>query len=52
MNSDWSMEKLLVKVKTWKTKMEKKGLSVNMRKTKIMESGVEEIWKSTTVVCV
>ena len=35
-----SMEKLLVKVQTWKTEMEKKGLRVNMGKTKIMESGI------------
>ena len=33
-----SMEELLVK--TWKTEMEKKGLRVNMGKTKIMESGI------------
>ena len=35
-----SMEELLVKVQTWKTEMEKKGFCVNMRKTKIMESGI------------
>ena len=35
-----SMEELLVKVKTWKTEMEKKGLRVTMGKTKIMESGI------------
>ena len=35
-----SMEELLVKVKTWKTEMEKKGLRVNIGKTKIMESGI------------
>ena len=35
-----SKEELLVKVKTWKTEMEKKGLCVNMRKTKIMESSI------------
>ena len=45
-----SMEELLVKVQTWKTEMEKKGLRVNMGKTKSMESGInldvaEEIWK-------
>ena len=34
-----SMEELLVKVKTWK-RLEKKGLCVNMGKTKIMESGI------------
>ena len=33
-----SMEELLVKVHPWKTEMEKKGLRVNMGKTKIMES--------------
>ena len=35
-----SMEELLVKVQTWKTEMEKKGLRVNMGKPKIMESGI------------
>ena len=35
-----SKEELLVKVKTWKTEMEKKGLRVNMGKTKI-ESGIK-----------
>ena len=35
-----SMEELLVKVQTWKTEMEKKGLRVNMGKKKIMESGI------------
>ena len=35
-----SMEELLVKVQTWKLEMEKKGLCVNMGKTKIMESGI------------
>ena len=39
--SAWSMEELLVKVKTWKPEMEKKGLRVNMGKTKIMESGIK-----------
>ena len=34
------MEELLVKVKTWKTEMENKGLHVNMGKTKIMEPGI------------
>ena len=33
-----SIEELLVKMQTWKTEMEKKGLRVNMGKTKIMES--------------
>ena len=37
-----SMEELLIKVQTWKTEMEKKGLRVNMGKTKIMESAL--IW--------
>ena len=36
-----SMEELLVKLKTWKTEMEKKGLRVNVGKTKIMVSGVD-----------
>ena len=40
MISAGSKEELLVKVKTWKTEMEKKGLCVNMGKTKIMESGI------------
>ena len=40
MISAGSKEELLVKVKTWKTEMEKKGLHVNMGKTKIMESGI------------
>ena len=35
------MEGLLVKLKTWKTEMEKKGLRVNMGKTKIMVSGMD-----------
>ena len=35
-----SMEELLVKLKTWKSEMEKKGLRVNMGKTKIMVSGM------------
>ena len=34
-----SMEELIVKLKTWKTEMEAKGLRVNMGKTKIMVSG-------------
>ena len=36
-----SKEELLVKLKTWKTEMEKKGLRVNMGKTKIMVSGMD-----------
>ena len=40
MISAGSKEELLVKVNTWKTEMEKKGLRVNMGKTKIMESGI------------
>ena len=35
-----SMEELLVKLKTWKTEMDKKCLRVNMEKTKIMVSGM------------
>ena len=35
-----SMEELLVKLKTWKSEMEKKGLRVNMGNTKIMVSGI------------
>ena len=40
MLSAGSKEELMVKVKTRKTEMEKKGLRVNMGKTKIMESGI------------
>ena len=36
-----SMEELLVKLKTWKTEMGKKGLRVYMGKTKIMVSGMD-----------
>ena len=36
-----SMEELLVKLKTWKKEKEKKGLRVNMGKTKIMVSGMD-----------
>ena len=36
-----TMEELLVKLKTWKFEMEKKGLRVNMGKTKIMVSGID-----------
>ena len=36
-----SMEELLVKLMTWKTEMEKKGLRVNTGKTKIMVSGMD-----------
>ena len=36
-----SMEELLVKLKTWKSEMEKKGLRKNMGKTKIMVSGMD-----------
>ena len=39
MISSESMEELLVKMKTWKAEMERKGLLVNMGKTKIMVSG-------------
>ena len=38
-----SMEELLVKAQTWKTEMEKKGLRVNMGKTKITESGINPV---------
>ena len=34
------MAELLVKLKTWKSEMEKKGLQVNMGKTKIIVSGI------------
>ena len=38
MISAGSIEELLVKVKTWQTEMEKRGLRMKMGKTKIMES--------------
>ena len=34
-----SMDELLVKLKTWRSEMEKKGLRVNMGKTKLIISG-------------
>ena len=40
MISDESIEVLLVKLKTWKSEMEKKGLQVDMGKTKIMVTGI------------
>ena len=40
MISAGSKEELLEKVKIWKTEMEKKGLGMNIGKTKIMESGI------------
>ena len=48
-----SKEELLVKVKTWKTEMEKKGLHVKMGKTKIMESRINlyELKKSGKYPC-
>ena len=39
MVSAQSMDELLVKLRTWKSEMEKKGLSVNMGKKKLMVSG-------------
>ena len=36
-----SIKELLVKLKTSKSEMEKKGLRVNMGKTKIMVSGMD-----------
>ena len=36
-----SMEELLVKLKTWKSKRKKMGFQVNMEKTKIMVSGLD-----------
>ena len=36
-----SMEELLVKLKTWKTEMEMKGLRVNMGKTNLLVSGMD-----------
>ena len=47
MVSAQSMDELLVKLRTWRSEMEKKGLKVNMGKTKLMVSGsnlVEKIW--------
>ena len=48
-----SMWVLLVKVKTWKKEREKKGLCVNMGKTKIMESGInlDVLKKSGKYLC-
>ena len=47
-----SMEELLVKLKTWKVEMKRKGIRVNMGKTKInglwTQSGPsEKIWKES-----
>ena len=39
MVSAQSMDELLVKLKTWRSEIEKKGLRVNMGKTKLMVSG-------------
>ena len=39
MVSAQSMDELLVKLRTWRSEMEKKGLRVNMGKTKLMVSG-------------
>ena len=39
MVSAQSMDELLVKLRTWRSGMEKKGLKVNMGKTKLMVSG-------------
>ena len=36
-----SMEELLVKLKTWKSEMKKKGLRVKMGMTKFMVSGMD-----------
>ena len=48
-----SMEELLVKVQTWKTEIEKRGLRVTMGKTKIMESGInlDVLKKSGKYLC-
>ena len=35
-----SMEELLVKLRAWNSEMEKKGLRMNMEKTKIIVSGI------------
>ena len=40
MVSAQSMDELLVKLRTWRSEMEKKGLRVNMGKTKLMVSGL------------
>ena len=39
MVSAQSMDELLVKLRTWRSEMEKKGLRVNMGKTKLMGFG-------------
>ena len=41
MSSAESKDELLVKLKTWKSEMEKEGPRVNMGKTKIMVSGMD-----------
>ena len=51
MISAGSLAELLVKVQTWKTEMEKKGLRVNMGKTKKMESGINLLKKSGKYPC-
>ena len=45
-----SMEELLVKVQTWKSEIEKKGLRVDLGNKEILVTGIksgpaEEIWK-------
>ena len=51
-----SMEELLVKLKAWKSEMEKKGMRVNMEKTKTIVSGInldlpEKSGKDSCGVC-
>ena len=41
MVSAHSMDELLVKLRTWRSEMEKKGLRLNMGKTKLMFSGLK-----------
>ena len=50
-----SIEELLVKFKTWKSEIEKKGLQLNMGKIKIIVTGInldllKKIWKGSLSV--
>ena len=53
MVSAQSMDELLVKLKTWRSEMDKKGLRVNMGKTKLMVSGsnLDALRKSGKYFC-
>ena len=53
MVSTQSMDELLAKLRTWRSEMEKKGLRVNMGKTKLMVSGsnLDALRKSGKYLC-